>query len=218
METKNRTFHNAWYKNIQKNDSKNVGSKSIYKIILKVTLLFLIISFSIVIYKWSQKIPDVELLSINKEQHLYQPDTLLSPKLLIQSKSNEPITIEALQAKKSIENSNIIILEEPKGYYKLSNNRNIYFYSLKGILNSHRGVLKLIESVKIESSDGTKLVTNNVLYYYKNNIVKGNDPVTLNGKWGILKGKGFSYNLESSIINLTGSPKLSLYNNRGTIK
>ena len=142
----------------------------------------------------------------------------MSPKLLIQNKSNEPITIEAFLAKKSVENPNIIILKNPKGQYKLSNKRNIYFYSIKGILNSNKGILKLIENVEIISSDGTKLFTDNIIYNYKNNIINGEDEVTLDGQWGILKGKGFSYNLKSSIIKLKGNPKLSLYNNRGIVQ
>ena len=218
MEKKDKAFHNSWHKNIQKNASNNVDKKTILKPILKIVFLLLLTFTALLIYIWIKKIPNVELLDINKEENLYKPDTLLSPKLLVKNKSNEPITIEAFQAKKSIEDPNIIVLEKPKGYYKLSNKRNIYFYSVKGILNSSKGILKLIENVKIESSDGTELITNNIIYHYKNNIINGKDKVTLNGKWGILKGKGFSYNLESSMINLTGSPKLSLYNNRGIVR
>ena len=218
METKNRTFHNTWHKNIQNNDAQNINKKSIYKSILKIIFLLLLIFSVLIIYRWSKKIPDIELLSINKAEYLFQPDTLLSPKLLIQNKSNEPITIEAFLAKKSVENPNIIILEKPKGQYKLSNKRNIYFYSIKGILNSNKRILKLIENVEIISSDGTKLFTDNIIYNYKNNIINGEDEVTLDGQWGILKGKGFSYNLKSSIIKLKGNPKLSLYNNRGIVQ
>ena len=137
METENRTFHNTWHKNIQNNDAQNINKKSIYKPILKIIFLLLLIFSALIIYKWSKKIPDIELLSINKSEYQYQPDTLLSPKLLIQNKSNEPITIEAFLAKKSAKNSNIIILEAPKGLNKLSNKKNIYFYSIKGILNTY---------------------------------------------------------------------------------
>jgi len=215
---KDRTFQNSWHRNIHDNTAKHLNKNDPYKSILKIFLLLLMILTLLIIYRWGQKMPDVELLSINKENNIYTPDTLLSPKLLIQNKSNAPITIEAFQAKKDVENSNIIILEKPKGNYKASNKTNIYFYSVKGILNSNKEILQLMESVEIESSDGTKLVTNNIIYNYKNNIVKGEGHVTINGKWGILKGKGFSYNLDSSIINLTGSPKISLNNNRGIFK
>ena len=102
--------------------------------------------------------------------------------------------------------------------FRSSNKRNIYFYSIKGILNSNKRILKLIENVEIISSDGTKLFTDNIIYNYKNNIINGEDEVTLDGQWGILKGKGFSYNLKSSIIKLKGNPKLSLYNNRGKVQ
>ena len=217
MKTEDRTFHKNWQKNIQKNDANNIKKKFFYKPILKIGLLLLIIFTVLVVYQWSNKIPDVKLLNINKEQNLYQPDTLLSPKLLIKNKSNKPITIEAFKAKKDIENSNIIILEGPKGHYKVSNEKNIYFYSAKGILNSKKSVIELIESVKIESSGGMKLTTNNIVYNIKNNIVNGEDKVILIGEWGILKGKGFSYNVENSILHLRGKPKLTLYN-KGKVK
>ena len=212
MKTQDRAFHKNWQKNIQKNDGNNIIKRNFYKPILKIVLLLLIICTLIVVYKWGNKISDVEILNINKEQSTYQPDTLLSPKLLIKNKSNEPITIEALRAKKNVEDSNIIILESPKGNYKASNKKNIYFYSVKGILDSNKSIFKLIESVKIESQDGINLTTNNIIYNIKNDMVSGEDKVIVIGKWGILKGKGFSYNLKKSIIHLRGNPRLTLYN------
>ena len=212
MKTYDKAFHKNWQKNIQKNDGNNIIKRNFYKPFLKIVLLLLIICTVIIVYKWGNKISDVEILNINKEQSTYQPDTLLSPKLLIKNKSNEPITIEALRAKKDVEDSNIIILESPKGNYKASNKKNIYFYSVKGILDSNKSMFKLIESVKIESQDGINLTTNNIIYNIKNDMVSGEDKVTVIGKWGILKGKGFSYNLKKSIIHLRGNPRLTLYN------
>ena len=212
MKTQDRAFHKNWQKNIQKNDGNNIIKRNVYKTIFKTVLLLLIVCTVILVYKWSNKIPDVEILNINQEQSIYQPDTLLSPKLLIKNKSNEPITIEALKAKKDIEDSNIIILESPKGNYRISNKNNIYFYSVKGILDSNKSIFKLIESVKIESQDGINLTTNNIIYNIKNNMVSGEDKVIVVGKWGILIGKGFSYNLKKSIISLKGNPRLTLYN------
>ena len=117
MKTQDRAFHKNWQKNIQKNDGNNIIKRNVYKTILKIVLLLLIICTVIVVYKWGNKIPDVEILNINQEQSIYQPDTLLSPKLLIKNKSNEPITIEALKAKKDIEDSNIIILESSISFF-----------------------------------------------------------------------------------------------------
>ena len=212
MKTHDKAFHKNWQKNIQKNDGNNIIKRNVYKPFLKKVLLLLIMCTVILVYKWGNKIPDVEILNINKEQSIYQPDTLLSPKLLIKNKSNEPITIEALRVKKDVQDSNILILESPKGNYKASNKKNIYFYSVKGILNSNKGILKLIESVKIESQDGINLTTNNIIYNIKKDMVSGEDKVIVIGKWGILKGKGFSYNLKKSIIHLRGNPRLTLYN------
>ena len=50
------------------------------------------------------------------------------------------------------------------------------------------------------------------------NIVTGEDTINIDGDWGTLNGKGFNYNLDSSIIILKGRPKLSLYNNKGNNK
>jgi len=212
MQIRDKTFHKNWQNKIQKNDANNFQKRNIYKSILKIILLFLIIFSLLVVFRWSKKDQDIEILNIKTEQSLYQPDTLLGPKLLIKNKSNEPITIEAIQAKKDIKNPNIIILEGPRGHYRISNKKNIYFDSVKGILDSNKSIFKLIESVKIESSDGMKLITTNIIYNIKNDLVSGEDNVILSGQWGILKGKGFSYNLKNSIIDLRGKPKLTLYN------
>ena len=213
-----KTFHKSWLKNIEKRNNKHLNKINIFKYILKLILILLIIITIFIIYKWGQKMPDIELLSINKEINLYQPDTLISPKLLIKNNHNQPITIQALEAKKDIINSNVIILTKPNGHYQLSNKKNIYFYSTKGILNSKKSLLKLMESVEIKSSDELHLTTSNIVYNIKKNIINGEDIVKLDGKWGILKGIGFNYNVEKAIINIKGRPKLSLYNNKGKIK
>ena len=213
-----KTFHKSWLKNIEKRNNKHLNKINIYKSILKFILILLIIITIFIIYKWGQKMPDIELLSINKEVNLYQPDTLVSPKLLIKNNRNQPITIQASEAKKDIINSNLIILKKPNGHYQLSNKKNIYFYSTKGILNSKKSLLKLMESVEIKSSDELHLTTSNIVYNIKKNIINGEGIVKLDGKWGILKGIGFNYNIEKSIINIKGRPKLSLYNNKGKIK
>ena len=100
----------------------------------------------------------------------------------------------------------------------MSNKKDIYFYSTKGILDNSKGILELIENVIVKTSEGTKFVTNKLLYSNKKNIVTGEDTINIDGDWGTLNWKGFNYNLDSSIIILKGRPKLSLYNNKGNNK
>ena len=111
----------------------------------------------------------------------------------------------------------IIILEKPEGHYKPSNEKDIYFYATKGILDNNKQILELMENVVIESSKGTKLYTNKLIYIVENNILSSNDNVTVDGSWGKLNGQGLIYNLEESTVILKGRPQLSLYNNKGNI-
>ncbi|MBC8307301.1 MAG: hypothetical protein H8E55_67505 [Pelagibacterales bacterium] len=112
MKTQDKSFHKTWHKNLKKYENKHINKTNVYKTVLKIVLLLLIIFTLLIVYRWTQKIPDVELLDINTEQILYKPDTLYNPKLLIKNKYDEPIIIEAFQAEIDDDNSNILILEK----------------------------------------------------------------------------------------------------------
>ena len=218
MKIQDKSFHKAWINNIQSREKINNNNFNIYKYVLKIIVILLILFTVLIIFRWWQKIPNVEILNLNLEQSLEESDTLIKPILLFKNKNNKVITVKALTAKKNISNSKIIILEKPQGHYQLSNKKNIYFFSSKGILDSNEDLLELIGNVVINSSKGTNLVTNKLLYITKENIITSDDIITLDGNWGKLVGKGFKYNIENSIISLKGRPKLSLNNSKGNIK
>ena len=218
MKLQDKSFHKAWINNIQNRKDTLAKNSNYYRNILKIIFFLLIFFTLIIILRWWQKVPNVEILDLNQEQNLQQADTLINPVLLFKNKDNKVITVEALTAKKSILNSKIIILEKPKGNYQLSNKKNIYFYSSKGILDNNKDILELEGNVVIRSSEGSKLVTSKLLYRTKDNIITSDNITSIDGSWGILIGKSFMYNIENSIITLKGRPKLSLNNNKGTIK
>ncbi len=218
MKIQDKSFHKAWINNIQSREKKNSNNFNIYKYVLRIIIILLILFILLIIFRWWQKIPNVEILDINLEKNLEESDTLIKPILLFKNKNNKVITVEALTAKKNISNSKIIILEKPQGHYQLSNKKNIYFYSSKGILDSKEDLLALIGNVVVNSSKDTNFVTNKLLYIIKENIITSDDIITVDGSWGKLVGKGFKYNIESSIISLKGRPKLSLNNSKGNIK
>ena len=218
MKIQDKSFHKAWINNIQSREKKNSNNFNIYKYVLRIIIILLILFILLIIFRWWQKIPNVEILDINLEKNLEESDTLIKPILLFKNKNNKVITVEALTAKKNISNSKIIILEKPQGHYQLSNKKNIYFYSSKGILDSKEDLLELIGNVVVNFSKDTNFVTNKLLYITKENIITSDDIITVNGSWGKLVGKGFKYKIENSIISLKGRPKLSLNNSKGNIK
>ena len=218
MKLQDKSFHKSWINNVQNRENNKANNSSTHKYILKIILFLLILFTIIIILKWWYKVPNVELLDFTQEQNLNQPDTLVKPIILFKNKTSAIIKVEASKAKKDILNSKIIILEKPKGHYQLSNKKDIYFYSTKGILDNSKGILELTENVIIKSSKGTKFVTNKILYSTEKNIIVGEDIINIDGNWGKLRGKGFIYNIESSIISLKGRPILSLNNSKGNIK
>ena len=218
MKIQDKSFHKAWINNIQSREKISNNSINIYKYILKIIIILLMLFTLLIIFIWWQKIPNVEILNLDLEQSLKESDTLIKPILLFKNKNDKVITVEALTAKKNISNPKIIILEKPQGNYQLSNKKNIYFYSSKGILDSNKDLLELIGNVVVNSSKGTNFLTNKLLYTMKENIITSNDIITVDGSWGKLVGKGFKYNIENSMLSLGGRPKLSLNNNKGNIK
>jgi LPS export ABC transporter protein LptC len=190
MKIQNKSFHKAWINNIQSREKTNSNNFNIYKYVLKIIIILLILFTILIIFRWWQKIPNVEILDLNLKQSLEESDTLIKPILLFKNKNNKVITVEALTAKKNISNSQIIILEKPQGRYQLSNKKNIYFYSTKGILDNNKDLLELIGNVVVNSSKGTNFLTKKLLYTMKENIITSDDIITLNGSWGKLVGKG----------------------------
>ena len=213
----NKSFHKSWISSVQNREKNATKNLSIKKYILKIIFLSLIILTSIIVLKWWQKVPNNEMIDIYKEYNNNQPDALIKPIILFKNKNKSIVTVKASKANKDITDSNIIILEKPEGHYKPSNEKDIYFYATKGILDDNKQNLELIENVVIESSKGTKFYTNKLIYIVENNILSSNDVVTVDGSWGKLIGKGLIYNLEGATVTLKGRPQLSLYNNKGNI-
>ena len=218
MNIQDKSFHKAWINNIQSREKINNNNFNIYKYVLKIIIILLILFTVLIIFRWWKKIPNVEILNLNLEQSLKESDTLIKPILLFKNNNNKVITVEALTAKKNISDSKIIILEKPQGEYQLSNKKNIYFYSSKGILDSNKDLLELLGNVVVNTSKGTNFLTNKLLYTMKENIITSDDIINVDGTWGKLVGKGFKYDIENSIISLRGRPKLSLNNNKGNIQ
>tara|TARA_B100000214_G_scaffold363671_1_gene329438 strand:+ start:49 stop:702 length:654 start_codon:yes stop_codon:yes gene_type:complete len=217
MKLQNKSFHKSWISSVQNREKNTTKNLSIKKYILKIIFLLLIILTSVIVLRWWQSVPNNEMLDIDKEQNINQPDALIKPIILFKNKSKSIITVKASKANKDITDSTIILLEKPEGHYKPSNEKDIYFYAAKGILDNNKQNLELIENVIIESSKGTKFYTNKLIYIVETNILSSNDNVTVDGSWGKLKGQGLIYNLEESTVILKGRPKLSLYNNKGNI-
>ncbi len=217
MKLQNKSFHRSWISSVQNREKNTTKNLSIKKYILKIIFLLLIILTSVIVLRWWQSVPNIEMLDIDKEQNINQPDALIKPIILFKNKSKSIITVKASKANKDITDSNIILLEKPEGHYKPSNEKDIYFYAAKGILDNNKQNLELIENVIIESSKGTKFYTNKLIYIVETNILSSNDNVTVDGSWGKLNGQGLIYNLEESTVILKGRPKLSLYNNKGNI-
>ena len=217
MKLQNKSFHRSWISSVQNREKNTTKNLSIKKYILKIIFLLLIILTSVIVLRWWQSVPNNEMLDIDKEQNINQPDALIKPIILFKNKSKSIITVKASKANKDITDSTIILLEKPEGHYKPSNEKDIYFYAAKGILDNNKQNLELIENVIIESSKGTKFYTNKLIYIVETNILSSNDNVTIDGSWGKLNGQGLIYNLEESTVILKGRPKLSLYNNKGNI-
>ena len=217
MKLQNKSFHKSWISSVHNREKKTTKNLSIKKYILKIIFISLIILTAIIVLRWWQKVPNNDILDINKEQSLNQPDALIKPIILFKNKNKSIVTVKAAKANKNITDSTIIILEKPQGHYKPSNEKDIYFYATKGILDNNKQILELIENVVIESSKGTKFYTNKLIYILDNNILSSNENVTVDGSWGKLNGKGLIYNLEESTVIIKGRPQLSLYNNKGNI-
>jgi len=212
-----KSFYKSWDKKTNNRKLEDYNKHNIFKSILKYLLPFITIIIFIIIFQWVKNMPDYELINFSNETKDYEPDSVIKPKLLLKSKNNKPILIQATNTKKDVNNSNILFFDEPNGHYKLSKKITIYFSALNGILYIKENELKLNKEVEIKSSEGTNLKTTNISYDIENNVVNGNENVTLIGDWGELLGRGFIYNIDKSIIILNGRPKVTFKNNRGLI-
>ena len=212
-----KSFYKSWDKKTNNRKLEDYNKHNIFKSILKYLLPFITVIIFIIIFQWVKNMPEYELINFSNETKDYEPDSVIKPKLLLKSKNNKPILIQATNTKKDVNNSNILFFDKPNGHYKLSKKITIYFSALNGILYIKENELKLNKEVEIKSSEGTNLKTTNISYDIENNVINGNENVTLIGDWGELLGKGFIYNINKSIIILNGRPKVTFKNNRGLI-
>ena len=213
----NKSFYNTWGKKANNLQSKDFNKKNIYKSILKYTLPIIILCIFIVIIQWVKIIPEYEIINFDKKNKIYEPDSISKAKLLLKNKNNKPILVQALNTKKDINNSNIILFDKPNGYYRLSDEITIRFNSSDGILYIDQNELKLNRNVEIASTSGTNLKTTNIIYDIENSVIAGQENIILIGNWGKLLGKGFTYKIEESLIILNGRPKLTFINNKGVL-
>ncbi len=213
----NKSFYNSWEKKNIGRNKVDYNKNSVYRSSLKYLLPIIIISFIIIVVQWVKIVPEYEIINFNQKNKVYEPDSVIKPKLLLKNKNNKPILIQAKSTKKDIKNSNIFFLDEPNGYYRLSNNITIYFNATEGILHVDKNELKLNENVEISSSEGSNLKTTNINYDIKNSVIIGKENITLIGEWGKLLGTGFTYKIQESLIILNGRPKLTFKNNKGLL-
>ncbi len=213
----NNSFYKTWDKKANHLQNKDFIKKNLYTSILRYILPIIIISIFIVIIQWVKIIPEYEIINFDKKNKIYEPDSISKAKLLLKSKNNKPILVQALNTKKDINNSNIILFDKPNGYYRLSDEITIRFNSSDGILYIDQNELKLNKDVEITSSLGTNLKTTNIIYDIENSVIAGQENIILIGNWGKLLGKGFTYKIEESLIILNGRPKLTFINNKGVL-
>ena len=213
----NKSFYKSWDKKANKRKTEDYNKNNIYKSIIKYLLPLIIIAIFIVMFQWIKNMPEYEIINFSEKTQYYEPDSVIKPKLLLKSKNNKPILIQALNTKKDTNDSNILFFDKPNGHYELSKKITIYFSALDGILYINENELKLNEEVEIKSSKGTNLKTSNITYDIENNIINGKENVIFVGDWGKLFGKGFIYNIDKSLIILNGRPKMTFKNKKGII-
>ena len=169
----NKFFYKSWEKRTNKHKTEDYNKNNIYKSIIKYLLPLIIIAIFIVMFQWIKNMPEYEIINFSEKTQYYEPDSVIKPKLLLKSKNNKPILIQALNTTKDTDDSNILFFNKPSGYYELSKKITIYFSALDGILYINESELKLNKSVEIKSSKGTNLKTTNITYDIKNNIING---------------------------------------------
>ena len=212
-----KSFYKTWDKKTNNLQNKDFNKINVYKSILKYVLPLIIICIVLIVSEWTKIVPEYEIIKFDEKNKVYEPDSVTKPKLLLKSKNNKPILIQALNTKKDVDNSNILFFEKPNGYYRLSNKITIYFNASDGILLIDENELKLNNEVEIKSSIGTNLNTTNILYDIENSVISGKENILLIGEWGKLLGKGFTYEIEDSLIIINGRPKIKFKNNKGLL-
>ena len=82
MKLQNKSFHKSWISSVQNRERNATKNLSIKKYILKVIFLSLIILTSIIVLRWWQNVPNNEILDIDNEKNINQPDALIKPIIL----------------------------------------------------------------------------------------------------------------------------------------
>jgi len=133
---------------------------------------------------------------------------------------NQPYTLTAARALQDTREKNLVHLENPKGELALDQGAWLAAQADQGLLNQQKKKLWLGGHVEIFHDKGYRLSSEGLNVDFDKNLAWGEQPVVIQGNFGVVKGAGFRVLDKGDTLIITGpaTAMLRLQSDKGSGK
>lgn len=142
--------------------------------------------------------------------------TMHDPVYTSRDSENRPYQVKGDEARQHPELPNVTTLTNPKGEIELNSGDRVKGDAKNAVYDQNNGTLQLQGDLILRHSDGTTFTTQGAAVDVNGKNAKGDQPVTLQGGFGIVKGSGFEARDGGKIIIFTGPSSATLNMGNGT--
>lgn len=179
---------------------------------LRMLLPFIALTLVVLVVAWPKM--DDKISAIPKENIIPQNtgrNELLSPHFEGATKDNSPYIITAARAVQDIQDSSIILLEQPVADITAKDGNTINARSASGTYRQEQKILTLNGTVSVQDGSGYLFHTDLLNISVADRIAWTDTAVNGKGPGGSLEAKALNANNETGVIIFTGPAKLILY-------
>ena len=131
-------------------------------------------------------------------------------KLMGSDEKNRPYMITAESALKDSIKKNIMTLYSVEADISLEKGKWILLKTELASYNHDKKTLSSQDLVKIYYNNGTSLESANIYYDISSGLIKGNNGITMFGKWGVIESGSFSFNINSQKLKFFNNPFMKI--------
>ena len=105
---------------------------------------------------------------------------------------------------------NILTLYGVEADISLEKGKWILLKTLEASYNPNKKTLASQDLVKIYYNNGTTIESSNIFYNISSGLIKGNNGITMFGKWGVIESGSFSFNINSQKLKFFNNPFMKI--------
>ena len=135
---------------------------------------------------------------------------IANAKLIGSDEKNRPYVITAKSALKNSVKKNTMILYSVEADISIEKGKWLLLQTKEASYDHDKKILSSQDLVKIYYNNGTSLESSNIDYNISSGLIKGNNGITMFGKWGVIESGSFSFNINSQKLKFFNKPFMKI--------